>query len=176
MRRTFTVLLGLRDPSLNYTRQIQIRFGATSWAKIQTEHPSLLTRIAATASVSLCTRMKSSPLSGTRICDPRLGRIGLTGRRGFSKLDRRQKDLNQAEDFSPLGFFASSRPAIAETTRRGNRKENIYEPIDSHKKSSSTTCCSVGLLRPIAESAGRCTAAGRRLSRVQHGRRAEGPL
>jgi hypothetical protein len=25
---TFTVLLGLRDPSPNYTRQIQIRFGA----------------------------------------------------------------------------------------------------------------------------------------------------
>ncbi len=39
---TFTVLLGLRDPSPNYTRQIQIRFGATSWGKIQTEHPSLL--------------------------------------------------------------------------------------------------------------------------------------
>jgi hypothetical protein len=30
---TFTVLLGLRDPSPNYTRQIQIRFGATSWGK-----------------------------------------------------------------------------------------------------------------------------------------------
>jgi hypothetical protein len=40
MRRTFTVLLGLRDPSPNYTRQIQIRFGAISWGKIQTEHLS----------------------------------------------------------------------------------------------------------------------------------------
>jgi len=49
-------LLGLRDPPPNYT-QIQIRFGATSWGKIQTEHPSLLTRIAATKSVSLCVRM-----------------------------------------------------------------------------------------------------------------------
>jgi hypothetical protein len=36
----------------NYTHQIQIRFGATSWGKIQTEHPSLLTRIV-TESVSL---------------------------------------------------------------------------------------------------------------------------
>jgi hypothetical protein len=41
---TFVVLLGLRDPSPNYTRQIQIRFGATSWGKIQTEHPSFRTR------------------------------------------------------------------------------------------------------------------------------------
>jgi hypothetical protein len=56
---TFTVLLGLRDPSPNYTRQIQIRFGATSWGKIQTEHPSLLRRIAATPSYSLCGQMKS---------------------------------------------------------------------------------------------------------------------
>jgi hypothetical protein len=51
-------LLGLRDPPPNYTRQIQIRFGATSWGKIQTEHPSLLTRIV-TESVLLRVRMKS---------------------------------------------------------------------------------------------------------------------
>jgi hypothetical protein len=34
--------------------------------------------------------------------------------------------LNGSEsggEFSPARFFASSRPAIAETTRRGNRKE-----------------------------------------------------
>jgi hypothetical protein len=39
---TFTVLLGLRDRLPNYTRQIQIgsSLGATSWGKIQTEHPS----------------------------------------------------------------------------------------------------------------------------------------
>jgi hypothetical protein len=45
---TFTVLLGLRDPPPNYMRQIQIRFGATSLGKIQTEHPSLQTHTAAT--------------------------------------------------------------------------------------------------------------------------------
>jgi uncharacterized coiled-coil protein SlyX len=37
---TVTVLLGLRDPPPNYKRQIQIRFGASSWGKIQPERPS----------------------------------------------------------------------------------------------------------------------------------------
>src|SRR4029077_6129565 len=41
---TFTVLLGLRDPSPNYTRQIQIRFGATSWGNIETQNPSFRVR------------------------------------------------------------------------------------------------------------------------------------
>jgi hypothetical protein len=32
-------------------------------------------------------------------------------------------DLKQAEDRSPLGFFASSGPAIGERARRGENKE-----------------------------------------------------
>jgi hypothetical protein len=34
-------------------RPIQIRFGASSWGKIQTEHPSLLTHIAATETTEI---------------------------------------------------------------------------------------------------------------------------
>ena len=34
-------------------------------------------------------------------------------------------NLNQAEDIFPLGFFASSRPAIAESTQRGKGKEKL---------------------------------------------------
>ncbi|MGC1322771.1 MAG: hypothetical protein WA849_11365 [Candidatus Udaeobacter sp.] len=41
--------------------------------------------------------------------------------------------LNQAEDF-PRQVPGSSRPAIAESTRRRNRKGNIYELNDSAKK------------------------------------------
>jgi hypothetical protein len=38
---TFTVLLGLRDRLPNYTApDSRSVFGATSWGKIQTEHPS----------------------------------------------------------------------------------------------------------------------------------------
>ena len=77
--------------------------------------------------VPRCTRATPSPAgrsgrlankSAIRGC-----RIVLTSRRDFFKLGGVKRDLNQAEDFPPLGSSASSRPAIAETTRRGNRKE-----------------------------------------------------
>jgi hypothetical protein len=59
----------------------------------------------------------------------------LTDRRDFFKTRRRQKDLNQAEGF-PRWVFASSRPAIAETTRRGNRKEISMNPLIQLKKAT----------------------------------------
>ena len=59
------------------------------------------------------------------------GRIGLTTRRDSQKS---VKDLNQAEDISPAGFFASSGPAIAESTRRGKEKGNHMNPLIQLKK------------------------------------------
>jgi hypothetical protein len=56
-------------------------------------------------------------------------RVYLTSTRDFFKTRRRQKDLNQAEDFPPLGLPPPSRPAIAETTRQGNRKEISMNPL-----------------------------------------------
>jgi hypothetical protein len=53
----------------------------------------------------------------------------LTRRRDFSKLAK--ADLNQAEDIFPARFFASSRPAIAESDVNIvniKTKENTYAP------------------------------------------------
>jgi hypothetical protein len=55
----------------------------------------------------------------------------------FSHSGRRQKDLNQAEDFSPLGFFASSRPAIVKNNSAGKQKGNIpMNPLIQLKKAT----------------------------------------
>src|SRR4029077_2817590 len=86
--------------------------------------------------VSLRVRMRSQLRFGIAICDSCLRRIVLTDRRDFFKTRRRQKDLNQAEDFAPLGSSASSRPAIAKTTRRGNRKEISMNPLIQQKKAT----------------------------------------
>jgi Chaperone of endosialidase len=47
----------------------------------------------------------------------------LTGRRGFSKLDRRQKDLNQAEELSPLG--SSPLPDLQSQNQYGGETKGI---------------------------------------------------
>jgi hypothetical protein len=60
----------------------------------------------------------------------------LTGCRDFFQTRRRKKDLNQAEDFSPLGFFASSRPAIRNNTA-GKQKGNVpMNPLIQLKKAT----------------------------------------
>jgi hypothetical protein len=48
----------------------------------------------------------------------------------FFQTQCRSTDLNQAEDIFPAGFFASSGPAIAESTQRGKERKN-HESIDS---------------------------------------------
>ena len=46
-------------------------------------------------------------------------------------------DLNQAEDISPAGFFASSGPRTAESSQRGKERKN-HESADSNKERSSS--------------------------------------
>jgi hypothetical protein len=58
-----------------------------------------------------------------------LRRIALTRPRDFSKLGA-HADLNHAEDISPPGFFASSRPAIAESTLAGENRKEIFPCTD----------------------------------------------
>jgi hypothetical protein len=60
----------------------------------------------------------------------------LTDRRDFSKLDRRQKDLNQAEDFFPARFLC-----LLQTCNRrnpaGNQKGNVFmNPLIQLKKAT----------------------------------------
>jgi trimeric autotransporter adhesin len=61
----------------------------------------------------------------------------LDRRARFSQTRRRQKDLNQAEDFCPLDFFASSRPAIVKNNSAGKQKGNIpMNPLIQLKKAT----------------------------------------
>jgi hypothetical protein len=46
-------------------------------------------------------------------------------------------DLNQAEDISPAGFFASSGPRTAELGQRGQERKN-HKSTDSNKEHSSS--------------------------------------
>src|SRR5260370_6313953 len=50
-----------------------------------------------------------------------------------------KKDLNQAEDFPPLGACASSRPCTAETTGGGKETKRFYEITDSTQEHKSPT-------------------------------------
>jgi hypothetical protein len=54
----------------------------------------------------------------------------LTERQDFSKLNDRQKDLNQAEDFSPAKFFRLLQTCNRRINTAGQQKGNIYELID----------------------------------------------
>src|SRR5215472_8310221 len=51
----------------------------------------------------------------------------------FSKLGVAQTDLNQADDIFPARFSVSSGPVIKEPTKRGKRKGERNDRIDSIK-------------------------------------------
>jgi hypothetical protein len=85
-------------------------------------------------------------------------------------------DLNQAEDFFPARFFASFGTRIRRNVAERGKERN-HETNDSAKTdNSSISRCTPGLLWGFAGSAGCCSTAGWRLSRVQHGRRAKCPF
>src|SRR5260370_40398694 len=84
-----------------------------------------------------------------------------------------KKDLNQAEDFPPLGACASSRPCTAETTGGETERKCSYESIDpaQERKSTNPHRASACLPPTFAKSASGRSSAGRRLPRLQHGPR-----
>src|SRR4029077_12265199 len=112
---------------------------------------------------------------GTGIGDSRLRRIVLTGWRRFCQTRRRKADLESGGRTSPLGSSPLPDLRSVEPNTTGKQKGNIYEPIDSGKKSSSSICRHLGLLRPFADNASGHSATGRRLSRRQYGRGTECP-
>jgi hypothetical protein len=107
-----------------------------------------------------------------------LRRIGLTDRRDFFKTRRRQKDLNQAEDFPRwvLRLFQTCKRRI---NTAGQQKGNIHESPDSAQNNSITThhtgASQLCVFATNTGSSGRCSGAGRVLSRVHDSGRVQCP-
>src|SRR6266404_6824621 len=91
------------------------------------------------------------------------GRHSLQGR-------RYQQDLNQAEDFSPLGFFRLL-PDLQPTESKQRGKKN-HEPTDSARKVNSIIFRRTRARLPwaVATSPSGKSATGRRLSGRKHSR------
>ena len=137
------------------------------------ERSGLRTHIAATESVSLCVRMKSDGVSGTRIGDSRLRELVDKLARFFQN----SASLNGSESgggLSPLGSSSLPDPQF-QNQLSGEKERKNHESIDSTKKSNSTISRRVNLLRAFADGTRTptATATGRRLS---EGNTAEGDL